>query len=319
MQSRNRAFTLIELLVVIAIIAILAAILFPVFAQAKQAAKATGDLSNIKQITLSEIMYAGDYDDRFTYAIPDSWSGAVSWGSPSLSWSLSLQPYVKSINLFRSPLETSTAIGSWGSWLGLAMSYGLNSFTIPNNVAAANYVGFAPDTYEGRCLKPTYTNTQDCTLRGIGAPGAQVYGENNRMTPPGGELNVGALTQTEITKPAESIMIATKFNGDALKWSGGGVGNMSQFECGGYFEGIPTTDGSAVDDLGWCGGAQLPNGLRAVDSNTPQGKYGAVGQVKQGKSNFGLSDGHAKNLDISSTNPDPDNNPLKNMWDCLRP
>ena len=48
MSLKKRAFTLIELLVVIAIIAILAAILFPVFAQAKQAAKRTADLSNVK-------------------------------------------------------------------------------------------------------------------------------------------------------------------------------------------------------------------------------------------------------------------------------
>lgn len=56
-------FTLIELLVVIAIIAILAAILFPVFAQAKEAAKKTQSLSNLKQIGLSWLMYGGDYDD----------------------------------------------------------------------------------------------------------------------------------------------------------------------------------------------------------------------------------------------------------------
>ncbi len=49
----RHAFTLIELLVVIAIIAILAAILFPVFAQAKEAAKKTTSLSNVKQIGLS--------------------------------------------------------------------------------------------------------------------------------------------------------------------------------------------------------------------------------------------------------------------------
>lgn len=48
--SARRAFTLIELLVAIAIVAILPAILFPVFAQAKQSAKSTQDLSNIKQI-----------------------------------------------------------------------------------------------------------------------------------------------------------------------------------------------------------------------------------------------------------------------------
>ena len=58
-------FTLIELLVVIAIIAILAAILFPVFAQARESARATSCLSNMKQIMTGMIMYSQDYDESF--------------------------------------------------------------------------------------------------------------------------------------------------------------------------------------------------------------------------------------------------------------
>src|SRR5258708_14279470 len=65
MGFRKRAFTLIELLVVIAIIAILAAILFPVFAQAREKARSISCLSNIKQTTLSAVMYVQDYDEKF--------------------------------------------------------------------------------------------------------------------------------------------------------------------------------------------------------------------------------------------------------------
>jgi len=52
LQRSRRGFTLIELLVVIAIIAILAAILFPVFAQAREKARQTQCISNLKQIGL---------------------------------------------------------------------------------------------------------------------------------------------------------------------------------------------------------------------------------------------------------------------------
>lgn len=66
MKSRSfRAFTLIELLVVIAIIAILAAILFPVFAKAREKARQTACVSNMKQLGSASMMYAQDYDEEF--------------------------------------------------------------------------------------------------------------------------------------------------------------------------------------------------------------------------------------------------------------
>jgi prepilin-type N-terminal cleavage/methylation domain-containing protein len=78
----RRGFTLIELLVVIAIIAILAAILFPVFAKAREKARQSSCLSNIKQIGLAALAYVQDYDERtftannnlgagVTYVLPD--------------------------------------------------------------------------------------------------------------------------------------------------------------------------------------------------------------------------------------------------------
>ncbi len=66
---KRRGFTLIELLVVIAIIAILAAILFPVFAQARNKARQTACISNIRQGWLALTMYRGDYDNVYPYGI----------------------------------------------------------------------------------------------------------------------------------------------------------------------------------------------------------------------------------------------------------
>jgi len=63
-NRKTRAFTLIELLVVIAIIAILASILFPVFARARESARKSSCLSNLKQMGLAWIMYTQDYDEK---------------------------------------------------------------------------------------------------------------------------------------------------------------------------------------------------------------------------------------------------------------
>ena len=68
---KRTGFTLIELLVVIAIIAILAAILFPVFAKAREKARQTSCLSNIKQLMLGMLQYAQDYDETLCPSCPN--------------------------------------------------------------------------------------------------------------------------------------------------------------------------------------------------------------------------------------------------------
>ena len=64
-----KGFTLIELLVVIAIIAILAAILFPVFSTAREKARQSACLSNLKQIGLAMMQYTQDYDEQLPFGV----------------------------------------------------------------------------------------------------------------------------------------------------------------------------------------------------------------------------------------------------------
>ncbi len=96
-------FTLIELLVVIAIIAILAAILFPVFARAREKARQSTCLSNLKQLGQAVQMYAQDYEG---YPIMSSPSSQV----PRTRWADAIFAYVKSEKMFTCPNVTDANV-----------------------------------------------------------------------------------------------------------------------------------------------------------------------------------------------------------------
>ena len=100
LSKKRSGFTLIELLVVIAIIAILAAILFPVFARARENARRTSCLSNLKQIGLGIQQYSQDYDEKYLFQ-------SVGTGQ---HFGYILQPYLKSQQIFLCPSAAGGAI-----------------------------------------------------------------------------------------------------------------------------------------------------------------------------------------------------------------
>jgi prepilin-type N-terminal cleavage/methylation domain-containing protein/prepilin-type processing-associated H-X9-DG protein len=111
---KRRGFTLIELLVVIAIIAILAAILFPVFARAREKARQTSCLSNVKQLMTAWLMYAQDYDEMSNrYAGYTAPAVVIPVGGKDY-WFELLEPYTKNSQIFSCPSYRNTDVYSGG-------------------------------------------------------------------------------------------------------------------------------------------------------------------------------------------------------------
>ena len=135
----KRGFTLIELLVVIAIIAILAAILFPVFAKAREKARQTSCLSNVKELGLGALMYVQDYDEKF---VRTSGADMVAWAAANTVgcvWYNAIMPYVKNDQIYVCPSDGSLASARWSS----------SATTWANHPSGAgavfpNSAGFAP-------------------------------------------------------------------------------------------------------------------------------------------------------------------------------
>src|SRR5947209_15960773 len=131
---KRLGFTLIELLVVIAIIAILAAILFPVFAQARESARQTSCLSNMKQIGLALMMYVQD-NDEVNPNIYQGWGTIDNQFQEGWLWKNAIEAYIKAKGIWKCPSNPVSDPDGPGkesasqpnNWAGNGMGYVMES------------------------------------------------------------------------------------------------------------------------------------------------------------------------------------------------
>jgi len=203
----ERAFTLIELLVVIAIIAILAGIAIPALNSAFERAKATKDMSNLRQIGTATQMYMNDNNGVFP-------------GSATVTWMSQLElnrKYLSVWRIFESPFDKrSTSESGDGT---TAISYGINSNVYSGGAAISAdritkptvFIVFAPAQKSGTTV----------SFQGLGnspAPGVTLLGNSNTVTSSPGGVPAGG---TQNNRAKVNAMCAD-WHVETMPWSGTG-------------------------------------------------------------------------------------------------
>ena len=175
-----RAFTLIEVIVVLAIIVIMMAMVYPAFTTISERAKATKDMSNLRQIGLATQTYMNDSDG----VLPGSITPATTWMSQLLK-------YTSVWGIFQSPFDKRprSELGNDAT----PVSYGINFKVYVNSVPIAATRISKPTAFI--LFAPAQNSLATVAFQGAGttaAPGVYLLGTGNVVTStPGGAATGG--------------------------------------------------------------------------------------------------------------------------------
>jgi len=266
-------FTLIELLVVIAIIAILAAILFPVFAQAREKARATSCLSNLKQIDTGILMYVQDYDETmplFTAGYcnrvanplnpndaPGGSAGIGRWPE----WQYQIYPYLKNWDIYSCPSDAASVSATDFIARFYDLSYGYNY----------GYLSHLEGSADPGC--PSVTQW----FSGIGLGAVQRPANTVMLVDTGGRAAFpGGSTLGSMVNPPDAWPSTSFFYGpDTVGWGQ---------NCGNYYAGTPGAQWANTGGFAWR--HSEGGNVAFVDGHV---KFSRIGALAAGTNNANLA------------------------------
>ena len=226
MSRGRRGFTLIELLVVIAIIGILAAMLFPVFARARESARKTQCLANVKNIAMAVQMYLVDYDAIWPYeqrtdvkagyrevqsCAPASDAGVthhVTEMNPYLKAPVILDDYIKDRDVWRCPSSRTQVV------FGILNPYGGDWWAAAVAVPVDEWGGLGIGVCAGGPYPPGWGGSvTDSAVQGImGSAGAAPSSGSGAFVQQLGTNSLRSAKTSEMEDPARFWMVAEAGN-----------------------------------------------------------------------------------------------------------
>jgi len=200
MKKQN--FTLIELLIVMAIIAILASMLLPALASARDTAKRTSCMNQLKQHGQALHMYTGDFNDRF----PESYSWFyATW----LSW---LKPSLLPSNTYLNPMSQYVTPRSYYCQGDTVLKY-------PNN-----WKSYTPDPGLGAVSYTSYSY--------FGSIGRDEFFKNGAFSPRTARSK--KLSSAVLLKDRDALNMYSTNHAKGMKnivWGDGHVSSLKATEC----------------------------------------------------------------------------------------
>jgi prepilin-type N-terminal cleavage/methylation domain-containing protein len=202
-----RAFTLIEMLVVLGVISIMMSMAYPVYLGMSQRAKATKDMSNLRQIALATQMYMNDKDGVFPGSTTETWMSQLETN----------QKYISSWRVLESPFDARATSELGGA--NAMISYGINSNVYSGGTPISADKITKPVTFI--MFAPAQKSGTTVSFQGLGdssAPGVTLTGSNNAVTStPGGTATGG--THNNRTK---INALCADWHVEMMAWSGTG-------------------------------------------------------------------------------------------------